>query len=57
MVTGYNIEGSLKINSEVLRIYERYTKNLNVRDLGSRGKRNGSCEHHHDSLVVRTEIK
>lgn len=57
MVTGYNIEGSLKINSEVLRIYERYTKNLNVIDLGSRGKRNGSCEHHHDSLVVRTEIK
>lgn len=56
MVTGYNRDSSLKIDSEVLRIYERCRKNLNVIDLGSRGKRNGSCEHHHDSLAVRTEI-
>lgn len=56
MVIGYNRDSSLKIDFEVFRIYERCRKNLNVIDLGSRGKRNGSCEYYYDSLVVRIEI-
>lgn len=56
MVTGCNRQ-RLEINSEVLRIYERYRENLSEIDLGSRGNRSGSREHHRDGLVVRTEIK
>lgn len=50
-------DSGLEINSEVLRIYERYRENLSEIDLGSRGNRSGSREHHRDGLVVRTEIK
>lgn len=57
MVTGCNTDSGLEINSEVLRIYERYRENLSEIDLGSRGSRSGNREHHRDGLVVRTEIK
>lgn len=57
MVTGCNTDSGLEVNSEVLQIYERYRENLSVIDLGSRGNRSGSREHHRDGLVVRTEIK
>lgn len=37
MVTGCNTDSGLEINSEVLRIYERYRENLSDIDLGTEG--------------------